>query len=139
MSETSKRMKIREGAYYRTRHGDVVGPMRRCKDQTWYSCYHTWNEDGGMFLSGAEHGLDLVSEVYVSDTPPDEPASTPSNGATTFENCSVETYTPAPETKTLRDEFAMQMMDADDFMIGFKKHAEQLYRAADAMMEARKK
>jgi hypothetical protein len=63
-------MKIREGAYYRTRGGDVVGPMRRTKDQSWYSGFHTWNEDGGMFLSGAEHGLDLISEVYVSDTPP---------------------------------------------------------------------
>jgi hypothetical protein len=65
-------MQIREGAYYRTRHGDVVGPMRRTKDQSWYSCYHTWNEDGGIFLSGAEHGLDLINEVYVSDTPPSE-------------------------------------------------------------------
>ena len=45
----------------------------------------------------------------------------------------------APEAKTLRDEFAMALMDADDFMVGFKEHAEQLYRAADAMMEARKK
>lgn len=63
-------MEIREGAYYRTRGGDVVGPMRRTKDQTWYTCYHTWYEDGRMFLSGAEHSLDLISEVHVSDTPP---------------------------------------------------------------------
>jgi hypothetical protein len=112
-------MKIREGAYYRTRHGDVVGPMRRTFDQFWYNCDHTWNEDGGIYLSGAEHGLDLISEVYVSDTPP--------------------TDAPAPEAKTLRDEFAMALMDADAFMVGFKEHAEQLYRAADAMMEARKK
>ena len=67
-------MKIREGAYYRTRDGDVAGPMRRTKDQSWYSNYHTWNKDGGIFLSGAEHGLDLISEVYVSDTPPDSPS-----------------------------------------------------------------
>lgn len=66
-------MKIREGAYYRTRHGDVVGPMRRSKGQIWYSSYRTWNEDGSVFSSGAAHGLDLISEVYVSDTPLDEP------------------------------------------------------------------
>lgn len=112
-------MKIREGAYYRTRHGDVVGPMRRTKDQSWYSCFHTWNEDGGMFLSGAEHGLDLISEVYFSDTP--------------FADA------PAPETKTLRDEFAMRLMDRDMFAVGFIDEAEQLYRVADAMMKARKK
>ena len=63
-------MKIREGAYYRTRDGDVAGPMRRTKDQSWYSNYRTWNEDGGIFSSGAEHGLDLISEVYVSNAPP---------------------------------------------------------------------
>lgn len=31
-----------------------------------------------------------------------------------------------------------QMMDRDAFMVGFKEEAAQLYRAADAMMEARK-
>ncbi|MFN8994713.1 MAG: hypothetical protein ACK5X3_13765 [Pseudomonadota bacterium] len=112
-------MKIREGAYYRTRNGDVAGPMRRTTDQFWYSNYRTWNEDGGIFSSGAAHGLDLISEVYVSDTPPD--------------------VAPAPEAKTLRDEFAMRLMDRDAFAVGYKEEAEQLYRAADAMMEARKK
>ena len=77
-------MKIEAGKYYRTRDGDVAGPMRHNKDQSWSSWYHTWNEDGGIFLSGAEHGLDLISEVHVSDTPPET--------------------APAPEAKTLRDE-----------------------------------
>ena len=95
-------MKIEAGKYYRTRDNDVVGPMRRRKDQSWYSNYHTWNEDGGIFLSGAEHGLDLISEVYVSDTPPElptfiYPAPDGPNGP----------FVVVPEAKTLRDEFAM--------------------------------
>ena len=115
-------MKIREGAYYRTRDGFVAGPMRSTKDQSWYSNHHTWNEDGRSFSSGGSFfcsSLDLISKVYVSDTPPADAT--------------------APETKTLRDEFAMRLMDRDAFMVGYKEEAEQLYRAADAMMEARKK
>jgi hypothetical protein len=117
-------MKIREGAYYRTRGGDVVGPMRHGEPGShfpWITLTRCWTIGGQVFreLKGAENCMDLISEVYVSDTPPVD--------------------TPAPETKTLRDEFAMALMDADDFMVGFKEHAEQLYRAADAMMEARKK
>ena len=112
---------------------------------------------------------DLISEVYVSDTARADDAmlnlseiartKTKAMGEGNFgmdENppCGIRLRwlvevvdrprdTPpaenAPEAKTLRDEFAMQLMDADDFMVGFKEHAEQLYRAADAMMEARKK
>lgn len=121
MSATHTPLKIREGAYYRTRHGDVVGPMRRAKDQFWYSCFHTWNEDGGMYLSGAEHGLDLICEVYVSDTPPAD--------------------TPAPEAKSLRDEFAMEAMKLLIPRQEYKDEtfAELAYIQADAMMEARKK
>jgi hypothetical protein len=118
-------MKIEAGKYYRTRGGDVAGPMRRTTDQFWYSNYRTWNEDGGIFSSGAAHGLDLISEVYISDTPPD--------------------VAPAPEAKTLRDEFAMVAVascavgpqtyrDAE-----FPETAAAAYAFADAMMEARKK
>jgi hypothetical protein len=114
-------MKIREGAYYRTRRGDVVGPMRLCKNQSWYSCFHTWNEDGGIFSSGAEHGLDLISEVYVSDTPPAD--------------------APSLEAKTMLDEFAMAALKAmltrhAGFSLTMARNA---YEYADAMMEARKK
>ena len=178
-------MKIREGAYYRTRHGDVVGPMRLCKDQSWYSCYHQWNEDGGIFSSGADHGLDLISEVYVSDTPPsddvmlnlseiartkvkamgegnfgmdenppcgirlrwlvkvvDRPHDTPpADGANEFQSCTVGTY--APETKTLRDEFAITALRGlvanPNNIAGTEGSAKWAYRYADAMMEARKK
>jgi hypothetical protein len=184
-------MKIREGSYYRTRYGDVVGPMRLRKDQSWYSSYHQWNEDGGIFSSGAEHGLDLISEVYVSDTPNAfmQIAETPSDDTVVSFNFSemarqgrnwiagkigfwiggnlhMANYdvriegkesnawpsdvpnpwrdkrglpAPAPETKTLRDEFAMRLMERDMFAVGFIDEAEQLYRVADAMMEARKK
>jgi hypothetical protein len=118
-------MKIEAGKYYRTRGGDVAGPMRRTTDQFWYSNYRTWNEDGGIFSSGAAHGLDLISEVHVSDTPPET--------------------APAPEAKTLRDEFAMVAVascavgpqtyrDAE-----FPETAAAAYAFADAMMEARKK
>jgi hypothetical protein len=183
-------MKIREGAYYRTRGGDVVGPMARFAgcDDTFTAIGHTWNEYGS-FVRGNPYKLDLISEVWVYDTPPDapsedtiirmnfsemaragsktnsgnvhffhglhyihahysvilhweegqEPAAQPTDGTCKFENCSVGTYAPAPETKTLRDEFVMRLMDRDMFAVGFIDEAEQLYRVADAMMEARKK
>ena len=117
-------MQIREGAYYRTRDGDVVGPMRLPISDSRY-CWQaslaiaeSWDTTGSC-RGCEEHDNDLISEVYVSDTPPD--------------------VAPAPEAKTLRDEFAMRLMDRDAFAVGYKDEAEQLYRAADAMMEARKK
>jgi len=121
-------MKIREGVYYRTRSGRVIGPMQRagCSAEKWKfwalgfnEGAPCWTDEGRWSLFVDDHDMDLISEVYVSDTPPAD--------------------APAPESKTLRDEFAMALMDADDFMVGFKEHAEQLYRVADAMMEARKK
>ena len=114
-------MKIEAGKYYRTKDGDVVGPMRRvdwCDANFFAAGDFTWNEDGS-YVQGIPYKLDLISEVYVSDTPPET--------------------APAPEAKTLRDEFAMRLMDRDAFAVGYKDEAEQLYRAADAMMEARKK
>jgi hypothetical protein len=165
-------MIIEAGKYYRTRHGDVVGPMRRTKDQFWYSCFHSWNEDGGMYLSGAEHGLDLIAEVYVSDTPPSDDmmlnlseiarAKTKAMGEGNFgldENPPggvrlrwlVEVVdnpsdtppadAPAPETKTLLDEFAMsaligQLANQPDKPDNVAFWA---YEYANAMMEARKK
>jgi hypothetical protein len=114
-------MKIEAGKYYRTRGGDVVGPMRRAEDQSWYSQNHIWNENGGIFSSGVAHGLDLISEVYVSDTPPET--------------------APAPEAKTLRDEFGkaalIGLLAAGSMWSG--EAAAEAWRQADAMMEARKK
>ena len=116
-------MKIREGAYYRTRSGDVVGPMKQSKvtRDGWWNNNYTWHEDGHFIRSGAAHSLDLISEVYVSDT-------LPANA-------------PATETKTLRDEFAMEAMK---ILIPRQEQkdetfAELAYIQADAMMEARKK
>jgi len=66
-------MQIREGAYYRTRGGDVVGPLTGVTwcDRTFMAADMTWNEDGS-YVPGIGHEYDLISEVYVSDTPPTE-------------------------------------------------------------------
>ena len=126
-------MKIREGVYYRTRVGDVVGPMRPGPGNIrfcWDTGLSSWDATGAFSEDREEHDLDLISEVYVSDTPSFiHPALDGPSGP----------FLIMPEAKTLRDEFAMRLMDRDAFMVGFKEEAEQLYRAADAMMEARKK
>jgi hypothetical protein len=83
-------MKIREGAYYRTRGGHVFGPMVWDKDPTIEYPWHIvstepeicWEKRGFWRVTGTSQ-LDLISEVYVSDTPPDAPL---------------------PESKMLRDE-----------------------------------
>ena len=117
-------MKIRESAYYRTRDGDVVGPMRRTTDQSWYSNYRTWNEDGGIFSSGAAHDLDLVAEVYVSDTPPAPQVNT---------------------TKTARDELvekaALAILTGRNANSGptFKYGNKGIWSEAEEFVEARKK
>ena len=189
-------MKIEAGKYYRTRGGQVFGPMVRDEDYNanfpWCLVFsepeNCWAENGRWHLNG-ECPFDLVAEVYISDTPPDAKRETeaelremmrdprywqkrepewvkrvtegfralvggdtppadalPSDGAVNFENCTVGTYTPAPETKTLRDEFAglaligllaagencAQVYNRDEIAI-------EAWRQADAMMEARKK
>jgi len=118
-------MKIREGAYYRTRHGDVVGPMRKEETHSfypWVTTGHGWTISG-RFSANSDGPLDLISEVYVSDTPPSD--------------------APAPETKTLRDEFAITVMGSLLYNRGetgtFADYAEDAYEYADSMMEARKK
>jgi hypothetical protein len=180
-------MKIREGAYYRTRDGDVVGPMRRVDwcDATFTAGDLTWNEDGS-YVKDITYKMDLISEVYVSDTPPDAkreteaelremmrdprywrtrepeyvkrvtkgfrtlvggdtpPADTPSFIHPALDGPSGP-FLIMPETKTLRDEFAMAAVascavgpqtyrDAE-----FPETAAAAYVFADAMMEARKK
>jgi hypothetical protein len=129
-------MKIREGAYYRTRDGDVVGPMAampRC-DDTFAAMGHTWNEDGS-FVRGKAYKLDLIYEVYVSDTPPVLASIRTGGGG------GGEVEAPAPGAKTLRDEFAMAALQGmltrhADFPRAMARNA---YEYADAMMEARKK
>jgi hypothetical protein len=171
-------MKIEAGKYYRTRGGDVVGPMNLADGRRrypWITKKDSWTTEGEFSLEG-EHIYDLISEVYVSDTPPSDDVmlnlseiartKIKAMGEGNFgmdENppCGIRLRwlvevvdrphdtllnvptppvdAPAPETKTLRDEFAMRLMDRDMFAVGFIDEAEQLYRVADAMMEARKK
>lgn len=115
-------MKISEGAYYRRRRGDVVGPLTGVTwcDRTFMAADMTWHENGSYVL-GLGHEYDLIAEVYVSDTPP----------ADAF----------APEAKTLRDEFAMAaLMGLLSANYEFTDRiAAEIYEIADAMMEARKK
>lgn len=155
-------MQIREGAYYRTRGGDVVGPMRKSNDlietdYPWISLYECWTEAGKMNTADDESEADLISEVYVSDTGPTiitvTPGSSGGGGGMTPDTPRVgfappdqrqTADAPAPEAKTLRDEFAMValqglMADPQFKFIDFNDHAEALYCIADAMMEARKK
>jgi len=120
-------MKIEAGKYYRTRGGNVVGPIRNDETTSIYpltTIGHSWTI-GGRFSDNSDSLLDLISEVYVSNTPPAD--------------------APAPEVKTLRDEFAMAALNGA--MVGYHDKpsatcdniAKWSYDLADAMMEARKK
>ena len=124
-------MQIEAGKYYRTRGGQVFGPMVRAEEPTaiynWRLSHVTdetsWDAEG-VWRRGWSGPFDLVAEVYVSDTPPAD--------------------APSPEAKTLRDEFAMVALS--DFMSQFRENTVSQYAAcglsydwADAMMEARKK
>ena len=121
-------MKIEAGKYYRTRRKQIFGPMRRRDNMTtypWGDGYDCWTDSGRVREDVENCDMDLISEVYVSDTPPaDEPA---------------------PETKTLRDEFAMAALTGllanavDDGSMGAEDWASDAYLFADKMMEARKK
>ena len=65
-------MKIEAGKYYRTRDGDVVGPMRPERGNTrfcWETGLSSWAATGGFSEDCEDHDMDLISEVYVSDTP----------------------------------------------------------------------
>jgi hypothetical protein len=71
-------MKICEGAYYRTRGGQVFGPMvpggNPASDYVW--CLDplkgfSWDSEG-LWRKGWDGPMDLISEVYVSVTPPSD-------------------------------------------------------------------
>jgi hypothetical protein len=168
-------MQIREGAYYRTRGGNVVGPMKHVdyhaeKWKFWAVGFNdgvpSWTDDGRWCEFDDSHDMNLISEVYVSDTPP-------ADGANKFQSCAVGTYAPETirldprtewklfrqmgphelvtnasvpmlETKTLRDEFAgyaiIGLLAAGDcHAFNRDEMAVEAYRQADAMMEARMK
>ena len=142
-------MKIEAGKYYRMRGdgknlGQVVGPMYPVAYGVYaWGCASFFFTETGLYDADSESEYDLISEVYVSDTPP-------ADGANTFRNCTVGTYAPdctvgtyAPETKNLRDEFAMAALTGfvanPNNIAGTEESAQWAYRYADAMIEARKK
>ena len=131
MNATHTPLKIEAGKYYLTWGGDVAGPMAQGNDKRYPWIIFSgivnslrWNQDGDYSYAG-KHSLDLVVEVYVSDTPPAD--------------------APAPETKTLRDEFAMAALTGlmaqaiDNGNIGSGDWASDAYLFADNMMDARKR
>jgi len=152
-------MKIEAGKYYRTRGGHVVGPTKTTQNFGPYTFWvdmdedFCWTPDGDY--GSKPHDLDLVSEVYVSDTPPDDapaPETIRLDPRTEWKlfrqmgphelvtNASV----PMLETKTLRDEFVIAALTGfmadhtapdrpSEFFAGLA------YKYANAMMEARKK
>ena len=130
-------MKIREGAYYRTRGGDVFGPMVLSSDNIWpwTVCAVTrhcgrqiyslrWTPEGVAINLTVPNHRDLISEVYVSAAP--------------------LAAAPAPEVKTLRDEFAIAIVAAflsrplSDNELTLEQ-CQIVWDNADAMMETRKK
>lgn len=139
-------MKIREGAYYRTRGGYVVGPMEKTGhgNYPWSSLHDCWTDDGRFNIADDECEADLISEVYFSDTPPADALTLPSAMLKPQDWRRLKPIEPSPEAKNLRDEFASDWMkgvlanpnNADGDMESFSRMA---YRMADAMMEARKK
>jgi len=71
-------MKLEEGAYYRARNGSVHGPMKQFLDERFVITIGdgvAWNFDGACVIHNSlpekdKSKLDLISRVYVSDTPP---------------------------------------------------------------------
>ncbi len=120
-------MKIEAGKYYRARNGAIYGPMMYSVASSRYpvmvkGTIWCWGEDGFYQSNQQETEHDLISEAYVSDTPPAD--------------------APAPEAKTLRDEFAgyaiIGLLAAGDcHAFNRDEMAVEAYRQADAMMEAR--
>jgi hypothetical protein len=128
-------MKIKEGAYYRTRGGQVVGPMLMwvlpgASKYPYFVGTHElkileWGTDG-QYMYGKSCFMDLISEVYVRHTPPAD--------------------APAPETKTLRDELvekaALAILSgyyANPSLGPSKNTFGDVWNAAKEFVEARKK
>jgi hypothetical protein len=157
-------MKIEAGKYYRTRGGIIYGPMIRVSGKIRLpfrveNVALDWREDGFFQSDQLESEHDLISQVYVSDTPPVlaniRTGSSGGGGGMTPDTPRVgfappdqrqTADAPAPEAKTLRDEFAMAALTgfmADPNVLlptcDFSATAEGLYAIADAMMEERKK
>jgi hypothetical protein len=148
-------MKIEAGKYYRTRGngknlGQVVGPMYPVEANVYvWVCWGFSFTETGRYDVDSESEYDLISEVYVHDTPPsDEPAAPPAVQQTEDKwrerllAAGPGAFLEEHDRKTLRDEFALAL--AGGFIVNgvFEtkgQTAANIYRAADAMMEARKK
>jgi hypothetical protein len=154
-------MKIREGAYYRTRGGDVVGPIRNDKTASIYplaTIGQCWTISG-RFSANSDGPLDLIAEVYVSDTPPTlitvRTGSSGGGGGMTPDMPRVgfdppdqrqTADAPAPETKTLRDELVEKAALAilkgyyNDATLRLTKNGfAEIWREAEQFVEARRK
>jgi len=138
-------MQIREGAYYRTRGGDVVGPMCHGEPGShfpWITLTRCWTMAGMVFCGEERHEncMDLISEVYVSDTPPTV-QETEADWRAKLLAAGPGPFFDVHDRKTLRDEFAMAALQGlltreSDLALNVERYA---YEYADVMMEARKK
>ena len=149
MSDTPTPMQIREGAYYRTRGGDVVGPVKHKgfmspDDQHPFFFLGLVYDSQGRHKSSFERQNDLISEVYVSDTPPADVLTLPSAMLKPQDWRRLKPIEPSPETKTLRDEFAIAIVMAllsrplsDNDLT--PERCKIVWDNATAMMEARRK
>jgi hypothetical protein len=128
-------MKIEEGKYYRARNGAIYGPMLHVKSPIRYpfriaGVDYEWGVNGFYQSDLQPTQFDLISEVYVSDTPPDPPLP--------------DIITDQP-CKTLRDRFAgyaligLTAAGGDLADCGRDEIAKEAWRQADSMLEARKK
>ncbi len=145
-------MKIEAGKYYRMRGngknlGQVVGPMYPVAYGFYvWGCAAFFVTETGRYDVDSESEYDLISEVYVHDTPPsDEPAAPPAVQQTEDKwrarllAAGPGAFLEEHDRKTLRDEFAQKAMKKLLPDGTPKQVAESAYEYADAMMEARKK
>ena len=123
-------MKIEAGKYYRTRGGQVFGPMVRNPEHDtnfpWCLVFsepeNSWTKSGRWSMTDKLCLFDLVAEVYVSDTPPAPQVNT---------------------TKTARDELVekaalgifKRFYLTPEGRVGF----DWMWRAAENFVEARNK
>jgi hypothetical protein len=143
-------MKIREGAYYLARGGQVFGPMvpggTPASDYVW--CLdpliqgYNWDSEGN-WRKGWDGPLDLIAEVYISDTPP-AAQETEADWRARLLAAGPGPLIEEHDRKTLRDEFAgyaiIGLLAAGDcHAFNRDEMAAEAYRQADAMMEARNK
>jgi hypothetical protein len=140
-------MKIEAGKYYLMRNRQFIGPVElgAFSERSWVSLGLAWAPDGSHDPENGPHQYDLIREVYVSDTPPADALTLPSAMLKPQDWRRLKPIEPSPETKTLRDEFAMAALigltaaGGDLVDCGRDEIAKEAWRQADAMMEAWKK